>query len=102
MLPEAVEQLDGQTVVIRGFMLASSVLQQTGIEQFVLVRDNQQCCFGPGGYVYHNVRIQMQEGKTASFQVRPVAVEGQLAIDPWIGPDGKCYSVYKLTASSVR
>ena len=102
VLGEKIEKLDGKRVVIRGFILASSVFQQKGIKQFILVRDNQQCCFGPGAYIYHNMQVQMEEGQTANFGIRPVTVEGQFAIKPWIGPDGKCYSVYHLTARSVK
>ncbi len=102
VLGEKIEELDGKRVVIRGFILASSVFQQKGIKEFILVRDNQQCCFGPGAYIYHNMQVQMEEGQTANFGIRPVTVEGQFAIKPWIGPDGKCYSVYHLTARSVK
>lgn len=101
-LGDNIEGLHGQDVIIRGFILASSVFQQKGIEQFVLVRDNQQCCFGPGAYIYHNIQIQMEPGKTASFSIRPVTVEGAFAIKPWVGPDGKCYSVFHITASNVH
>ncbi len=102
MLTPKIEAMEGKTVIIRGFMLAASVFQQTGIKQFVLVRDNQQCCFGPGAYLFHNIQIEMAEGKTAAFNIRPVTVEGVFAIKPWIGPDGKCYSVYHMTAQSVK
>jgi hypothetical protein len=101
MLSPSIEELNGAKVVIRGFMLASSVLQQSGIKQFVLVRDNQQCCFGPGAYVYHNMRVEVEDGKSTSFAVRPVTVEGTLTIDPWVGVDGKCYSVYHMRAQRV-
>ena len=101
LLTKEIEDLNGRSLVIRGFILASSVLQQSGIQQFVLVRDNQECCFGPGAYLFHNIRIQMAEGKTTSFRVRPVSVEGKFTIEPWIGVDGKCYSVYYMTADRV-
>ena len=101
LLTKEIEDLNGRTLVVRGFILASSVLQQSGIKQFVLVRDNQECCFGPGAYLFHNIRIQMAEGKTTSFRVRPVSVEGKFTIEPWIGVDGKCYSVYYMTVNRV-
>jgi len=46
-LTEKVEKLEGQKIRIRGW-IHPSVFTQTGITQFVLVRDNQECCFGPG------------------------------------------------------
>jgi hypothetical protein len=100
MLTDAIDQLDGTQAVIRGFILPS--YQEKGIKQFILVRDNQQCCFGPGAYIYHNIQVDMEEGQTASFSIRPVTVEGVFSIKPWIGPDEKCYSVYHILAKSVR
>ena len=102
MLTPRIEELDGQPVVLRGFVLDSSVFQTSGIKQFMLVRDNQQCCFGPGAYLYHNVQVEMEEGKTAEFSIRPVQVSGIFSIKPLIFPDGKCYSVYHIRAQSVR
>ena len=102
MLSPQIEDLDGKRVVLRGFILAASVFTQRGIKQFVLIRDNQECCFGPGAYIYHNVQVDMEDGKTANFTIRPVTAEGVMSIRPWYAPDGKCYSVYHLKASSVK
>ena len=103
MLTEEIEELHGKSVIIRGFILDSSIFQQKGIEQFVLVRDNQICCFGPGAKIHHNIQVDMDEGKTADFTFRPVEIRGTLKIQPWILPaDGKCYSVYHVQAASVK
>src|SRR5205807_706348 len=45
LLTESVKKLDGKPIRIRGYILPS--FQQSGIKQFVLVRDNMECCFGP-------------------------------------------------------
>ena len=50
MLTPAVKKLTGKPIRIRGYILPS--FQQAGIKQFVLVRDNMQCCFGPGQAAY--------------------------------------------------
>jgi hypothetical protein len=102
MLAVKIEEFDGQEILIRGFILDSSVFQLKNIKQFVLVRDNQQCCFGPGAYLFHNMQVEMVPGETANFSIRPVTVQGKFHIKPWIGPDGKCYSVYHITAKSVK
>jgi hypothetical protein len=102
MLTPKIEDLHGKRVILRGFILAASVFTQRGIKQFVLIRDNQQCCFGPGAYIYHNVQVDMEEGQTANFTIRPVTAAGLFSIKPWYGPDGKCYSVYHLKASRVK
>ena len=102
MLSDRIEDFDGQEILIRGFILDSSVFQLKNIKQFVLVRDNQQCCFGSGAYLFHNMQVEMVPGETANFSIRPVTVQGKFKIKPWIGPDGKCYSVYHVTAKSVK
>jgi len=103
MLTEEIEELHDKSVIIRGFILDSSIFQQKGIKKFVLVRDNQICCFGPGAKIHHNIQVDMDEGKTANFTFRPVEIRGTLKIQPWILPaDGKCYSVYHVQAASVK
>ncbi len=103
MLGENIRALDGKSVILRGFILGASVFQQQGFDEFVLIRDNQQCCFGPGAKIYHNVMVEMEDGKTADFSFRPVQVAGVLSIRPWVNPgDGKTYSVFHLAATSVK
>jgi hypothetical protein len=102
MLTEKVEGYDGKQVTIRGFILPGSMFQQTGSKEFVLVRDNQQCCFGPTAYVYHNIQIKMAPGQTADFTIRPITVTGKFTIEPWIAPNGKCYSVFQMVATSAK
>lgn len=100
MLTKKIEDLDGKRVRIRGYILPS--FQQKGIKQFILVRDNLECCFGPGAALYDCIVVEMAKGKSTSFTVRPVAVEGTFAIRPFKGPDGKHLAVYHLTGLSVK
>ena len=100
MLTKKIEDLDGKRVRIRGYILPS--FQQKGIKQFILVRDNLECCFGPGAALYDCIVVEMAKGKSTSFTVRPVAVEGTFAIRPFKGPDGKHLAIYHLTGLSVK
>jgi hypothetical protein len=100
MLTKAIEQLDGKQIKIRGYILPG--FQQKGITQFVLVRDNMECCFGPGAALYDCVLVEMQSGKSTSFTVRPVAVTGRFAIDEFKDPDGKHLAIYRMTGQEVR
>lgn len=102
LLGEQIESYKGRPIVLRGFILGASVFQQQGIKQFVLVRDNQECCFGPGAYIFHNAQVEMAPGKSCDFSIRPVTVEGTFDIRPFLGPGGKCYSVYHITADRVK
>ena len=100
LLPERVTSLVGQQIRIRGYILPS--FQQTGLTQFVLVRDNMECCFGPGAALYDCVVVKMLPGKTAEFSIRPVAVTGTFGIKELKGPDENHLAVYSLIGESVR
>ena len=58
--------------------------------------------FGPGAALYDCIFVEMETGKSASFTVRPVAVEGQFSIKPFQGPDGKHLAIYHLRGRSVK
>ena len=103
MLTKDIESLNKKEIQIRGFILPASVFKQTGIEQFVLVRDNMECCFGPGAMLYDCIMVQMEKGKSADFTTKPVAVKGRFEIKEYTYPDSdEHYAIYKLTATSVK
>lgn len=100
MLTEPIEKMFGQRIRIRGFILPTA--QKSGLREFVLVRDNQECCFGPGAALYDCIFVQMQPGKTAEFSIRPVAVEGTFGFKEIIGPDGRHLAIYHLDGETAR
>jgi hypothetical protein len=100
MLPEEIESLAGKRIRIRGYILPTA--QKRGIKQFVLVRDNQECCFGPGAALYDCILVEMQGPATAEFSIRPIAVEGTFDIREVKGLDGKHLAIYYLSAESVK
>jgi hypothetical protein len=100
MITPAIEKLDRTPIRIRGYILPS--FQQTGLTQFVLVRDNMECCFGPGAALYDCIVVEMIDGKTADFTTRPVAVEGVFSIQEVRGPDDRCLAIYHLDGEKVR
>ena len=104
MLTDKIRELDGKKVIIRGFMDSSGIFATKGIKQFVLIRDNSICCFGPGAKIYHNIQIDMDEGKTTEFPgLKSMQVDGVFSIRPWknLG-DGKVYSVFHIQASRAK
>lgn len=100
LLPDAVASLDGQRIRIRGYILPS--FQQEGITQFVLVRDNMECCFGPGAALYDCIVVRMVEGTSTNFSVRPVAVRGTFHVEELIGPDGRHLAIYSMDGEDVE
>src|SRR5262245_34188624 len=100
MLTDPIEKLFGQRIRIRGFILPTA--QKSGLREFVLVRDNQECCFGPGAALYDCIFVQNQPGKTAEDTIRPVAVEGTFGFKEIIGPDGRHLAIYHLDGETAR
>jgi hypothetical protein len=45
-VPPEIAALDGQKVFIKGYIRPDSIPISKGIDRFLLVRDNNQCCFG--------------------------------------------------------
>ncbi|RMF39238.1 MAG: DUF3299 domain-containing protein [Planctomycetota bacterium] len=103
LLTDKIESLHKKTVELKGYILPTSVFRQTGIEEFVLVRDNMECCFGPGAALYDCVIVRMAKGKTATFTTRPVTVKGKFEIKEFLYPDSdEHYAIYQITATEVK
>ena len=100
MLSESIEKLSGNNVRIRGYILPS--FRQRGITQFVLVRDNMECCFGPGAALCDSIVVDMEASKSIEYTIRPVAVEGEFTVREWVGPDGKHLAIYHLLGRAVE
>jgi hypothetical protein len=100
LLPKRVTTLAGERIRIRGYILPS--FQQTGLTQFVLVRDNQECCFGPGAALHDCIVVRMVPGQTTSFSIRPVAVAGTFRIDELKAPDGSHLAIYAMDGEDVK
>ncbi|MCC7474452.1 MAG: DUF3299 domain-containing protein [Pirellulales bacterium] len=98
MLTKEIEALDGQRIRIRGYILPTP--QKHGIRQFVLVRDNQECCFGPGAALYDCILVEMKQGKTANFTIRPIAVDGKFEVHEFV-VGGKHLAIYRMEAESA-
>ena len=104
MITPELKKLDKKVITLRGFMLPASVFQQKGIKKFVLVRDDRECCFGPGAALYDCVMVEMAPGKAADFSIRMVAVKGKFEIDTesFKEPGGGYEAVYKITAEEAK
>jgi len=101
MLTLAIRALEGKRLRISGYILPS--FQQSGITQFVLVRDNMQCCFGPGAALYDCIVVDMAPGKSTEFKVTPVTVDGTFSVNELLDPEtGKHLAVFHLTGELVK
>ena len=100
MLTDEIEELVGKRIRIRGWMYPT--FQRSGITDFVLVRDNQECCFGPGAALYDCIVVNMVDGASADFSTRSIAVEGTFSIDELIGPNDRHMAVFHLDGEKVE
>lgn len=94
MLTAAIKNLDGKQIRLRGYVKPG--FKQSGIMNFVLVRDNQECCFGPGAALYDCVMVKMAEGQAIDFTVRPISLVGTLYLKEFIGKDKKVWAIYRM------
>lgn len=98
MITDEIREFVGKKIKIRGYILPSS---KSEFRQFILVRDNMECCFGPGALIYDNMVVRLKKGMTTRFTVRPVTVEGEFRIK-LLGPEDEPLSVYEIRGDEVR
>ncbi len=100
MLGEKIENLNGQTIRIKGFIRPS--FRQDGITKFVFVRDNQECCFGPGAAIYDCILVELAPEKTTEFTVRAITVKGEFFLREYQGPDGNIWAIFRMKNGVVE
>ncbi|MEE2825693.1 MAG: hypothetical protein VYE64_03600, partial [Planctomycetota bacterium] len=62
----------------------------------VFVRDDKECCFGPGAAIFDCVLVQMEKENPTDFTVRPVTIEGKFYLKEYKGPDGNTWAIYRM------
>ena len=96
---------NGDKVFIKGFIRPDSISYTKNIREFLLVRDNNQCCFGDLSQVkfYDQIQVRLSGGKTTDFSRKLFRVGGVLEIGPpnsSAGPDAPL--TYRLDADYIR
>lgn len=89
-VPPDVQQLDGKQVFIKGYMRPGTHVSKSGtpvrhnVNRFLLVRDNNQCCFGDISTVkyYDQVLVQMLDNKTTNYSGGMFRMGGKLRVLP--------------------
>lgn len=100
MLTPKINSYNNSTVKLRGFIRPS--FSQSGLTKFIFVRDNKECCFGPGAAIYDCVLVKLAKGKKTDFTVRPITIEGKLSLKEYKGPDGKVWAIYRMSNTQVK
>ena len=99
MLTEQVRSLDGQEVKLRGYIRPS--FKQRDLKNFVFVRDDKECCFGPGAALFDCVVVKLAKDEKTDYTVRPVAVTGKFVLKEYTGPDGNVWAIYRMRDAAV-
>jgi hypothetical protein len=79
-IPDTARALDGRDVLLKGYMYPGK--QQRGIVQFLLVRDQGDCCFGGNPKITDRVLVQLRDPQGIEFSPRLCKIAGRFAIRP--------------------
>ncbi|TWU28231.1 DUF4190 domain-containing protein [Bythopirellula polymerisocia] len=103
-IPKKVQDLDGKRVFIKGYMRADSTPVRHNVRRFLLVRDNNQCCFGDMSNLkyYDQVLVQLADNVTTDYSTGLYRIAGTLHLHPENLKDGLSAPVYTLEADYVR
>jgi hypothetical protein len=100
MLTTAIKALDGHQVKITGYM-HEGVHQKDNIREFVLVK-HIGCQFGVEGMPQHVVMVELVGTLRTSFTTEPLMVEGTFYVKPFVGRDGRAWSLYRMEVTKIE
>lgn len=102
VIPGDIRELLGEKVFLKGFIRPDSTNSglTRGISEFLLVRDNNQCCFGDLSQVkfYDQVAVTLEPGLTTNFSRGVFRLGGELSFRPGNVARGEPPLVYLLDA----
>ena len=93
--------MDGKKIFIKGYIRPDSVTQPSGIKEFLLVRDNNQCCFGDISEIkyYDQMAVDMTGSLSVDFRDGAVyRLGGILKVEPQNVNRGPLAPVFSLKA----
>ncbi len=104
IIPADIARLDGKHVFIKGYIRPGSAPVRTGIDRFLLVRDNQQCCFGDLSQVaFHDqMSVEMLGSLRVDDSSNILSLGGTLEIRPENLRHGPGHPVYTLRVDYVN
>jgi hypothetical protein len=72
--------MNGRDVLLKGYIYPGS--RQRGITEFVLCRDQGDCCFGGQPKITDRVVVRLADPKGIDFTQRLVKIAGRFRIEP--------------------
>lgn len=100
IVPPEVKELAGKRVFIKGYIRPGSAPVRTGIDKFLLVRDNNQCCFGDLSKVkyYDQMDVQITSNHRVEDTLKILRMGGVLEINEENLALGPGYPIFTLKA----
>jgi len=83
--PETALALTGRDVLLKGYMYPGN--QTRSIRQFLLVRDQGDCCFGGNPKITDRVLVQLADPAGIEFTSRLVKIAGRFQVRPAGAPE---------------
>jgi hypothetical protein len=90
-----VQALDGQKLFVKGYMYP--IGEEQGLTDFILCRDNGQCCFGGQPKLTDMIKVKMEKG-TATYSAGMVSVAGVFRLRD-LSRAGNLEPAYELDAA---
>jgi hypothetical protein len=99
-VPPEIASLEGQKIFIKGYIRPDSITVPRGIKQFLLVRDNNQCCFGDLSKIkyYDQIAVNLTGDKLVDYSQGVFRIGGILHVEPQNTAFGSAAPVFSLTA----
>jgi hypothetical protein len=102
-VPDTARTMDGRNVLLKGYMYPGK--QQRGITQFLLVRDQGDCCFGGNPKITDRVLVQLKDPAHPTgidFSPRLTKIAGRFVIRPMGAPGLDGGVLYHLEDACAR
>jgi hypothetical protein len=100
-IPAKIKALDGQPILLVGFMVPIDVDRRGNVTSFALTQNQSFCCYGIPPGLTELVIVEMEEGKVAPYSYDvPVAAYGTMKVGEDID-DGYILSIYQMTSHEV-
>jgi hypothetical protein len=99
-VPDTARAADGRDVLLKGYMYPGK--QTEGIRQFLLVRDQGDCCFGGNPKITDRVLVTLAEPAVVEFTPRLVKIAGRFHVRPAGAPEIGGGVLYHLEGARLR
>jgi xanthosine utilization system XapX-like protein len=99
IVPASAEELHGERVFIKGYVLAGN--RKDGIRTFILVRDQGDCCFGGNPKLTDRILVHLKPGDAFSYTDKSQKLIGRFQIRPGSAVDVEGNVVYQLEDAEI-